>query len=76
MSEVKPKPCPFCGSADVESCPFGERSDGEAYFVYYVACNNCGCNGPYVNTSGHNVTGKAARDASIDLWNWRAHDHR
>lgn len=25
MSEIKPKPYPFCGSTDVESCPGGER---------------------------------------------------
>ena len=34
MSEIKPKPCPFCGSSDVESCPEGERDDGKPWFVY------------------------------------------
>lgn len=28
MSEIKPKPYPFCGSQDVESCPEGERVAG------------------------------------------------
>lgn len=71
MGEVKPKPCPFCGSPDVDSCPEGERKDGRAWFAYYVTCNNCGCNGPFINTGGRNGVAKAARDASIDLWNWR-----
>lgn len=72
MGEVKPKPCPFCGSSDVDSCPEGERKDGRAWFAYYVTCNNCGCNGPLINTDDRNGVAKAARDASIDLWNWRA----
>lgn len=72
MGEIKPKPRPFCGSLDVESCPGGNRKDGRAWFAYYVACSNCGCNGPLVNTSGRNGVAEAARDASIDLWNWRA----
>lgn len=28
MSEIKPKPCPFYGSSDVDICPEGERADG------------------------------------------------
>lgn len=28
MSEIKLKPCPFCGSTDVVSCPGGERGGG------------------------------------------------
>lgn len=71
MSEIELKPCPFCGSSDVESCPEGERADGRPRYVYYVHCNNCVCTGPIINTSGHNVTHDAARQASIDLWNWR-----
>lgn len=65
------KPCPFCGSSDVESCPEGERAGGRPWYVYYVHCNNCMCDGPIIDTSGHNVTHDAARQASIDLWNWR-----
>lgn len=65
------KPCPFCGSPDVESCPEGERRDGRPWFVYYVHCNICDCDGPYVGTDGRNASPGAARDASIDLWNRR-----
>lgn len=73
MDEIKPKPCPFCGSTDVESCPLGERPDGKTHLVYYVACNNCGSNGPLIQTCRSVVPSPdAARSASIDLWNWRA----
>lgn len=71
MSEIKPKPCPFCGSSDVDACPEGERADGKPWYVYYVHCNNCVCDGPLITTNGYNVTHDAARKASIDLWNWR-----
>lgn len=40
MDEIKLKPCPFCGSPDVDSCPGGEREDGRPWFVYYIHCNN------------------------------------
>lgn len=74
MSEIKLKPCPFCGSADVESYPGGERNDGRTWFAYYVHCNNCGCNGPLTQTRHYNVSSQKARNASINLWNRRAHD--
>lgn len=76
MSEIKPKPCPFCGSASVESYPKGERQDGKAWHVYYIKCTLCECTGPLVQIRNINVSPKAARAASIDLWNWRANDHR
>lgn len=72
MSEIKLKPCPFCGSSRVSSRPYGEHEDGELWPVYYIHCDNCRCDGPLINTSGHDVTHDAARKASIDLWNWRA----
>lgn len=53
MSEIEPKPCPFCGSSDVDICQEGERADGRPWYVYYVHCNNCVCNGPLIDTSGH-----------------------
>lgn len=71
MEGLKLKPCPFCGSSDVESCPEGERGDGRPWFAYYAHCNNCDCDGPLVNTNGRDASPEAARGASIDLWNWR-----
>lgn len=38
MSEIKLKPCPFCGSSNVYSNPIGESEDGKAWAVYYVHC--------------------------------------
>lgn len=75
MDEIKLKPCPFCGSTDVESCPLGERPDGKTHLVYYVACNNCGSNGPLTPAYKYNVSPDKARNASINLWNWRTNDH-
>lgn len=72
MDEIKLKPRPFCGSSDVDVRPEGKRDDGKPWCVYYIYCNNCACDGPLINTSGHNVAHEAARDASIDLWNRRA----
>ena len=72
MSEIKPKPCPFCGSSDVDIYPEGERADGKPWYVYYIYCNNCRCNGPLITIRGSNVSHDAARKTSIDLWNWRA----
>lgn len=65
------KPCPFCGSVDVESYPKGERQDGEAWSVYYVTCNNCGCIGPLTPAYKYNVSSEKARNASVNLWNGR-----
>ena len=65
------KPYPFCGSQDVESYPEGGRSGGRAWSVYYATCNACGCTGPIIKTRGRVGDAKAARDASINLWNWR-----
>ena len=48
MAEIKPKPCPFCGSLDVDSCPGGEREDGKPWFAYYIHCNNCKTSGPLI----------------------------
>ena len=72
MDEIKPNPCPFCGSSKVYANTIGESEDGKAWAVYYVHCRNCGADGPLIETDSVNVSSKAARDASIDLWNWRA----
>ena len=72
MGEIKPKQCPFCGSSRVYPRPDGEREDGKPWPAYYVHCCNCGTDGPVIETYGRNVPPEAARNASIDLWNWRA----
>lgn len=72
MSEIKSKPCPFCGSSDVSPRPYGEHEGGKPWSVYYVHCCNCGCDGPTVRVSGeHDDLHETARGASIDLWNRR-----
>ena len=73
--EAGPRPCPFCGSRDVDACPGGERADGRPWYAYYVCCNACGCSGPPVNTNGRGAGHAAAREASIGLWNRRANEN-
>lgn len=70
MSEIKLKPCPFCGSSDVKSCPEGEREDGKPWQAYYVHCNVCGTDGPIVQVYDLGIPPEAGRNTSIDLWNW------
>lgn len=68
------KPCPFCGSSRAYSRPDGERRAGKPWPVYYVHCGNCGCDGPLIQIHNLDVPSEAARNASIDLWNWRANE--
>ena len=56
---IELKPCPFCGSEDVdggEFLPFGIPS-----VVPMVACDNCGCRGPFA----------ATEEEAIEKWNDR-----
>ena len=62
MSEIKPKPCPFCGSQDVESYPEGEREDGKQWQAYYVHCNICACDGPIVQVYNLGTPAGACRN--------------
>lgn len=70
--EIKLKPCPFCGSQDVESRPKSERIDGKPWSTYYVHCNICDADGPVVQVYDFGIPPEAGRNASIDLWNRRA----
>lgn len=71
MSEIKPKPCPFVAVPTWNHVPEARGVVGCAWLAYYVACNACGCTGPIIKTRGRAGDAKAARDASINLWNWR-----
>lgn len=71
MDELKLRPCPFCGSSDVKSCPEVERRDGRPWSTYYVHCNICAADGPIVQVYDSGVPSEARRNASIDLWNRR-----
>ncbi|EAM4564305.1 Lar family restriction alleviation protein [Salmonella enterica] len=44
VSMSLPKPCPFCGSGNIETV---SHSVGSWFFVY---CSECGANGPEENT--------------------------
>jgi Lar family restriction alleviation protein len=41
-TDLKLKPCPFCGETDIEL-----RDNGEPYYAY---CTSCSCDGPLHET--------------------------
>ncbi len=57
MDDPKLKPCPFCGSSEVEL----DMYVGIEGFYYSVSCHNCGCK----------LWGKNTEKKAIDLWNTR-----
>lgn len=57
-------PCPFCkGVGRVESQPHGSISENPPHHEYefYVICNSCACQGPWVKSRG----------GAIRMWNMR-----
>lgn len=70
MSEVKLKPCPFCGSADVKlanNAPWlSEKYQGN---IRTVGCRDCGVNGGIFNTLV--LTVEVAEEKAIRSWNRR-----
>ena len=62
MPESELKPCPFCGSADVDVCNLDEETS-------VVACDNCNANGGYFGGSDSTSPTEA-----IAAWNTRPSD--
>ena len=61
---IKLKPCPFCGSEDVENgthqdLNFWEEGMPPVYSA--INCNNCNCKGPKGNS----------RRTAVEAWNRR-----
>lgn len=63
MSAEKPKPCPFCGSSEIDVEPW----HGGGIHKHRVGCANEFCD------AAPSVTGKSKPDA-IRRWNTRAGD--
>lgn len=59
MSELKP--CPFCGSNNVEAVVSEYNLDGNKYYDHYVICTDCKATTDY---------GDSQQDA-INKWNRR-----
>lgn len=59
------KPCPFCGSRDVE--PDAAGNILAANESQWIICNNCGASGPIANVVAGELEGKSADT----LWNER-----
>lgn len=60
MSELNLKPCPMCGSADVEFCE-DTASDHRELWAHDVECNACGASSRWERT----------REAAAAAWNRR-----
>lgn len=56
---IKLKPCPFCGSEDVEYTNFGKGFD-----MWLIQCDECEAMFPLLNS----------REEAIQRWNKRAGD--
>lgn len=56
------KPCPFCGSHDVESDAAGIITETQ-----WIVCNTCGASGPFAQI----VDGKLEGKTAVELWNQR-----
>lgn len=59
MSE-KLKPCPFCGSDDLEI--------NGSPAMFWVTCNKCNCEGPYFTNRGEVMRSK---NKAAEWWNER-----
>lgn len=69
MSEIKLKPCPFCGR---HSTVFrSERVSAKGMSLYAVRCYRCGAEGPMVY--GHEDD-SLATEVAANFWNGRADD--
>ena len=64
MSELLP--CPFCGSDDVQL----EYARKAQFWVYWIECNGCGCEGP-IEITGDNVDALNTPEDAARAWNER-----
>ena len=66
MSEIKLKPCPFCGNSDRRVGIRRVRNSG-----YKVVCGNCGASGTYITIKEWHDTKMIAQGQAIKAWNRR-----
>lgn len=66
MSDMKLKPCPFCGSNDRKVHIRRQGNKG-----YCVVCSSCGGKGPYVAIKEWHSTKLIAHRQAITEWNTR-----
>jgi len=82
MSEqIRLKPCPFCGSTEIQASETGSGQDADVT-VGWVKCCYCGTTlsaiaikAKYVQIESdlyRLVSGKSGLDAAIEKWNTRA----
>lgn len=73
MSEIKLKPCPFCGSTKLKINQKSTKHNGEKAYVASIRCNVCHARGGAVTniTSPYVVKGDAEAEV-VSKWNSRA----
>lgn len=69
MNEIKLKPCPFCGSDNLEIYATERKDRPKCVWTAEVVC--LGCFGRAVN-HGFDWTENEAKDKAIKAWNRRA----
>lgn len=62
MSEIKLKPCPFCGGE-------ARLQRKNKKHGYYVICKKCGCRTPYFQYQFDSL--EKLRETAIETWNTR-----
>ena len=62
MSDIKLKPCPFCG----DRAAIHKKNDDEVGFCYFVFCTKCCCETQYSRTE----------EEAISDWNRRADNEK
>lgn len=62
MSEIKLKPCPFCGGE-------ARLQRKNKKHGYYVICKKCGCRTPYFQYQFDSL--EKLRETAIEAWNTR-----
>lgn len=68
MSEIKPKPCPFCGSKSVRIFRTEFMKKNGSYRTRYNAyCGNCKARGPQYIANGIGMNELNARKAYLKL---------
>lgn len=79
MSEIKLKPCPFCGGEAVFAVRSNKSSSHDVGFVFTILCSGCHARLPAdytltakLDAQGYIIITSDGRKNAAELWNRRA----